>query len=135
MSRKLGKCYRCELFNVMVNSLELKTDAKQSTIPLCDSCLANCRIMWAKFMSPEPKTAETKSAEPKQTFLIEEGELELKDDCTMYFGAHKDKKMKEVPAHYLLWIGDQSWITTHPRVQRYIERNRNALEEEVAGDE
>ena len=113
MSRELKECTRCHCSGQMVNSLQFVTDERDTTIFLCDTCLAASRIVWKKFMDDGGLPA-------------------LKDDMLMDFGKYKDKKMSEIPASYLIWCGDQDWIANKPRLQRYIEKNRDALEEEIA---
>ncbi|MBS0202816.1 MAG: DUF3820 family protein [Planctomycetes bacterium] len=56
----------------------------------------------------------------------------LKDKDKMPFGKHKGTTMERVPPGYLLWLGDQKWISGWPQVKGYIEHNRNVLEKEIA---
>lgn len=60
--------------------------------------------------------------------------MELKDDDPMPFGKHRGTAMKDVPASYLLWLGDEGLESdSRPEakaVGEYIERCRDALEEE-----
>jgi hypothetical protein len=64
---------------------------------------------------------------------------DLTDDSPMPFGCHKDKKMSEVPASYLLWLWDDCdfyRLGSDSRARRgvalYISRNFHALETECA---
>jgi hypothetical protein len=56
------------------------------------------------------------------------------DDDPMPFGAHKGTPLGELPASYLLWLGDQDWIDEWPMLSGYIEWCRDELEKEVAGE-
>jgi len=53
----------------------------------------------------------------------------MTDTDLMPFGIHKDKKMANVPAKYLLWLWDEG--VTHPGVRKYIIDNLDALQKEV----
>lgn len=57
----------------------------------------------------------------------------LEDNDLMPFGKHKGKKMKDVPADYLIWIYENlDWLAArYPRVDGYIHYNWNILELEV----
>lgn len=37
----------------------------------------------------------------------------------------------EVPAAYLNWLGDQSWISDWPFIKAYIAHNRNVIDFEI----
>lgn len=52
--------------------------------------------------------------------------MTLNDKSPMPFGAHKGKKMADVPAHYLLWIYEQNLD-----VMNYIKENMDALLKEI----
>jgi hypothetical protein len=55
----------------------------------------------------------------------------ITDDSRMPFGMHEGEKFRDIPAKYLLWLGDQEWLETkYPDVYAYIEDNRMALEDE-----
>jgi len=113
MTRELKECTRCKCTGQTVNSLQFITDERDTTIFLCDTCLPASRIVWKKFMDDGGLPAMT-------------------DEMTMEFGLHKGKPLSKVPAQYLIWCGNQDWIVNKPRLQRYIEKNRDALEEEIA---
>jgi hypothetical protein len=55
----------------------------------------------------------------------------LTDGDLMPFGAHKGKKMEDVPAHYLDWCSGQAWIDSWPQVKAYIEANETVIEQEL----
>ena len=65
--------------------------------------------------------------------------MKLEDASMFPFGKYGPKPkgnesmMQDVPASYLLWLGDQPWIGTWPDVAKYIESNRVTLEKEVDG--
>lgn len=113
----MSNCQRCEATNVSVSYLTLTSAEKDTKLWLCNICFEQARRLWYNFMKED------------------KDEGELTDDSIMYFGKYKDRRMKNVPAQYLIWIGDQTWINAHPRLQRYIEKNRVALEEEIAEKE
>ena len=115
MSREIKECTRCNCAGQMVNSLQFITDERDVTIYLCDVCLPASRLVWKKFMDDGALPA-------------------LKDDTIIDFGMYKGRQMSQVPAKYLIFCGDADWIVNKPRLQRYIEKNRDALEEEIAGD-
>ena len=57
----------------------------------------------------------------------------LNDNSPMPFGIHKDTPLKDVPADYLVWLYeecDKDWQESYPALERYIEDNWNALEDE-----
>jgi hypothetical protein len=116
MTREVRDCDRCKCKGQMVNSLRFVTDERDTVIYLCDICMGASRLIWRKFMSDGTLPA-------------------LKDDSLMDFGLHKDKPMSSIPAEYLIWCGNQDWIQNKPRLHRYIEKNRDALEEEIARNE
>jgi len=56
------------------------------------------------------------------------------DDSIMPFGAHKGKRMEDVPADYLLWLEDNADTKSrsfHPALYGYISSVYDVLEEEV----
>lgn len=55
----------------------------------------------------------------------------LKDSDPFPFGTHKGKPMEKVPASYLDWVIDQSWINKYPDIIEYVERNRKAIDMEL----
>lgn len=112
MSRELKECTRCKCQGQMVNSLKMETDEHSSVIYLCDVCLPAARQVWRNF--------------------LKDGDLPaLKDESLLDFGKYKGKPMSQVPASYLLWCNEQDWIQNKPRLQRYIQKNMDALEEEA----
>lgn len=55
----------------------------------------------------------------------------MKDSDLMPFGKYKGEKLGDVPASYLLWLGDQpDFAQKNPGLSGYIEANRNWLEQE-----
>ena len=50
----------------------------------------------------------------------------LTDTCPMPFGVHKDKKMEDVPANYLLYLYDEDKCG-NGNVRAYIEENLDTL--------
>ena len=54
----------------------------------------------------------------------------LGDDDPMPDGPHAGKRMRDVPARYLLWCADQRGC--HELVRAYVDENREALEQEAA---
>ena len=59
----------------------------------------------------------------------------MDDEELMPHGQYEGTPMGEIPPDYLLWLGDQDWITSPKwrEVHDYIEDNRDALEEEIEG--
>lgn len=55
----------------------------------------------------------------------------LTDEDPFSFGAHKGKKMKDVPASYLDWLRGQKWLSDWPQVADYIERNAKVIDWEL----
>ena len=47
----------------------------------------------------------------------------------MPFGKHKNKKMEDVPADYLLWAFNNAEI--HGDLKKYIDANINGIKKEV----
>jgi hypothetical protein len=60
---------------------------------------------------------------------------QLKDADPMPMGAHRGERMQDVPADYLLAIGEKPWISQYPALADYIERNRKYLDDEVERSE
>lgn len=56
--------------------------------------------------------------------------MKLTDQSPMPFGTHKDKKMEDVPADYLLWLWDNGAHGVLGPVHDYIRENFSALETE-----
>lgn len=52
----------------------------------------------------------------------------LTDESIIQFGAHKGKKLANVPAHYLLWMYDQHWCNKD--YKKYIEDNMDVLKKD-----
>lgn len=59
----------------------------------------------------------------------------MTDESLMPFGTLKGTKMKDVPAGYLDYIYGMNWIDSWPRVKKYIEDNRNAIDQELEADQ
>ncbi len=59
-----------------------------------------------------------------------------KDSDLMEFGAHKGKKLIDIPAGYLLWLDEQDWLKQSNsrrdvRMKEYINENREVLLKEL----
>lgn len=68
--------------------------------------------------------------------------MRMTDDTPMPFGKHKGRRLEDVPANYLLWLGSNLEPTDQTRTAllHYIVENQAALEHEVlqrqqSGDE
>ncbi len=57
--------------------------------------------------------------------------LMLNDNDPFPFGAHKGKKMKDVPSEYLDWMVGQSWASQWKAVVNYVERNRKSIDQDL----
>ncbi len=49
------------------------------------------------------------------------------DSTVMPFGKHKGAKLSDVPASYLLWLFEQTWIKDWPGLYAYLKKNENLL--------
>jgi hypothetical protein len=68
---------------------------------------------------------------------------ELTDESIMPWGKYRGRKLKDVPASYLLWLYDvagspkNTWqkgaMMTSPDLYKYIDKVRDCLELEVEG--
>jgi hypothetical protein len=56
--------------------------------------------------------------------------MTLRDSDLMPFGKHKNEKLGDVPASYLLWLGNQD-LRRYEALKKYIDDNRKALEMEA----
>lgn len=56
---------------------------------------------------------------------------QMKDTDKMPFGPFRDKPIGEVPARYLDRLRDANWLSNYPAVADYIQRNANAIDEEL----
>jgi uncharacterized protein (DUF3820 family) len=54
----------------------------------------------------------------------------MDDNSRMPWGKHKNEKMANVPAHYLLWLLKENKCSGD--LKRYIENNVDILKDEVA---
>ncbi len=60
--------------------------------------------------------------------------LKLTDESVMLWGkGHKGKKLKDVPATYLLWILD-TWINIPFRLHTYLVENQDVLRMDADDD-
>lgn len=66
--------------------------------------------------------------------------MELTDNDIMPFGAHKGKKLIDVPDHYLLWLNGQiedksklHWSYTEKLLNKYINENVNKTNSTITG--
>lgn len=55
----------------------------------------------------------------------------LTDESPMPFGIHKDKKMENVPAEYLLFLYENNKCGKNNGLQEYIEDNLDVIKLEV----
>lgn len=56
----------------------------------------------------------------------------MNDSDLMPFGKHDGEKLGDVPASYLLWLGDQPWVErSWPDLFGYILGNFERLEKEA----
>lgn len=53
----------------------------------------------------------------------------MDDNSIMPFGAHKGKKMANVPASYLVWAYTQTWC--RGKVKQYIEENMDVIKQDL----
>jgi uncharacterized protein (DUF3820 family) len=56
----------------------------------------------------------------------------MDDNSLMPFGAHKGKKLANVPAQYLLWLHKEN--KCFGEIKKYIEENIDGLKLEYKGD-
>lgn len=63
--------------------------------------------------------------------------MKLKDDSLMPFGEHEKKQMVNVPASYLLWLGEKIALVhvtkrslNQKLVLKYVEDNKQVLEKQ-----
>jgi len=57
----------------------------------------------------------------------------MNDNTPMPFGTHVGVPLKDVPADYLMWLYedcDSDWQESYPDLEKYIEDNWDALEDE-----
>lgn len=52
------------------------------------------------------------------------------DNTLMPWGVHKGKKLSELPASYLLWLYEQTWIKDWPGLHAYLKKNEDLLMDE-----
>ena len=58
--------------------------------------------------------------------------MALTDENIMYFGKFAGINMKNIEASYLNWLNKQPWLEKqHPEVYEYIQKNMNAIEQEL----
>lgn len=57
----------------------------------------------------------------------------MDDNSKMPFGEHKGKALVNVPAGYLVWLSNQSWVKGDLR--KYLDDNREVLLSEAMDDE
>lgn len=51
----------------------------------------------------------------------------VEPDYKFPFGKHIDKKIKDIPASYLLWLYDEGGPERYPEIRAYIEENHDEL--------
>lgn len=58
------------------------------------------------------------------------------DTTRMPWGKHKGKQLKEIPAAYLLYLYEQTWIKDWPGLHAYLKKNEDLLmKEKVENDD
>ena len=55
--------------------------------------------------------------------------LKLTDDSKMPFGMHRDKRLEDVPADYLLFMYEKDRLG--PALREYVEENMDVLKKEI----
>lgn len=83
------------------------------------------RVYYLRSKAPQTKN-------PYQVFKKSMSESQVTDLSSMPFGAHKGKKMQDVPAQYLLWLYDNDtglWCDKqrNQALKKYIEDSWDAL--------
>lgn len=58
---------------------------------------------------------------------------EYTDETPMPFGKHKDKKLKDVPASYLIYIEGELRRDDWRELQAYIKKNMETLKQKADG--
>lgn len=62
--------------------------------------------------------------------------MKLSDTNVIPFGQHKGKRLKDIPAAYLLWLLDEEWCRKqYPDLITYIRENKKLLEMEAWEEE
>ncbi len=56
------------------------------------------------------------------------------DQSRMPWGKHKGEKLMDVPASYLLWLFEQTWIKDYPGLHAYLKKNEDLLMSEKNED-
>jgi hypothetical protein len=96
------------------------------SIPNCEGPWAfvvfNCDGQWDNYKQFTAASIAKKDLEP--------GWPLIDSDPMPYGKKHKGEPMEEVPASYLLWIEDE-WDQVPPDLQKYINENRQCLEDKV----
>lgn len=57
------------------------------------------------------------------------------DQTVMPWGQHKQKKLKDIPASYMLWLYEQTWIKDWPGLHAYLKKNEDLLMAEKVEDQ
>lgn len=52
----------------------------------------------------------------------------MNDNSLMPFGMHRDKKLEDVPARYLLWMYGEGKL--YGELKKYVEDNKDVLEKQ-----
>lgn len=52
------------------------------------------------------------------------------DATVIPWGAHKGKKLSEIPASYLLWLFEQTWIRDYQGLYLYLKAHESQLMDE-----
>lgn len=55
----------------------------------------------------------------------------MNNESLMPLGAHKGKKMKDVPDEYLLWLSNQDWLKGDLKayLKAYVQENLDAIKQ------
>ncbi|MCP4899928.1 MAG: hypothetical protein GY906_23415 [bacterium] len=54
------------------------------------------------------------------------------DDTPMPWGEHRGTLLKDIPASYLLWLFEQTWIRDWPPLHAYLKKHEDQLMQERA---
>lgn len=57
------------------------------------------------------------------------------DQTVMPWGKHKGQKLSELPASYLLWLFEQTWIRDWHGLYLYLKKNEDLLMDEKRKDQ
>lgn len=55
----------------------------------------------------------------------------MNDDSLMPFGIHKDKRLKDIPDDYLLWLYGEIDPNKYPELAAYLKDNIEAIKSNI----